>query len=627
MFTTLSWLKEYVDIMLQPEQLAEKLTEVGLGVENIKKENGEVVLELEVTPNRPDWQSMLGIAREIAAIEGKSIKYPKLLFDPNKTKSKKTLPLTIKTNHEINPRITGIIIDGITVKQSPQWLKQRLESIGQRSINNIVDVTNYIMFELGNPIHAFDYDKIQGHVMHTTLSKGGEEFKSVDGISYRLPKDAIIIYDSEKIIDLCGIKGGYNSGTNEDTKTIFIRVPVEDPVLIRKASQTLGLRSEASSIFERGVNREGTIDALRRTVDLVLELAGGEVASELIDIKKGDFKPWNLKMDVGRLKKLLGIDIDEKKVVNILTSLNLNPNPTNKDTIEVTVPTYRNDLQIEEDIIEEVARHYGYNNFPKTLPHGEIPLTTIPYFRDFEIENRMKQFIKGTGFSEIYTYSLVSELDIRELDGKVEEAVRVDNPVSREYEYLRPTLTINLRKAVKQNLPFESRIELFELGKMYKRVGKEFEETVALSGISNKKSFFEIKGLLERLFKEFSINNLSKYQINIVDEGVMFEMSFTEMLEKMEKVKTFKPLPKYPPIVEDIAFVVDKKIRTDEIIREIQKVHSLISDVTLLDIYQNSRTFHIVYQDPERNLTSDDVKPIREKVMKIVSEKFKAEVK
>jgi len=343
MLVPLSWLKEYVEINLTPKELGEKLTEVGLGCEKIIKTSDDTIFELEITPNRPDCLSIIGVAREVAAITGTKIKYPK--FKSTLKPATKILPLTIKTDAKINPRFTGTIISGIKVGESPKWLKDRLTAVNQRSINNIVDITNYVMLELGNPIHAFDYERIEGQTMIVSQAKGGEKFESVDGTTYHLPKDAVIISDKEKIIDLCGIKGGKNSGSYTETKNIFIRVPVEIPNLIRRTSQALGLRSEASSIFERGVNAGGTIDSLKRTVDLVLELAGGEIASELYDIKNQDFKPWKLKLRKDRLNKILGIEILDKKVIAILESLNLSP-LLKGGTFDCAIPTYRNDLKI-----------------------------------------------------------------------------------------------------------------------------------------------------------------------------------------------------------------------------------------------------------------------------------------
>ncbi|MDO8583015.1 MAG: phenylalanine--tRNA ligase subunit beta, partial [bacterium] len=637
----LSWLKEYVDITLTPKELADKLTEVGLGVEKITKTSDDTILELEITPNRPDCLSIIGVAREIAAIENKKIKYPTL-----KTTLKpkgKPLTLTIKTDPKINPRFTGVIVNNVKVGKSPKWLKDKLEKMGQRSISNIVDITNYVMLELGNPIHAFDYDKIVGHTMIISQTIGGEKFESVDGVTYHLPKDAVIISDKEKIIDLCGIKGGKNSGTYDGTKTIFIRVPVETPNLIRRTSLSLGLRSDASSIFERGVNTGGTIDALKRTVDLVLEIAGGEVASDLYDIKTQDFKPWKLKLRKERLSKILGIEIPTKKILSILESLSLKPvilrtqseawrTPESDSgqarmTIQCTIPTYRNDLKIEEDLIEEVARIYGYNNFPKTMPIGKIPTVQIPYFKDYKLDEKIKNVLKASGFSEAYTYSLISEKDLIDDGWNPEEVLRVDNPISREFEYLRPSLHINLVKALRLNKPNFKEVNIFELGKVYR--GKSLDnakEEYELCGISNKKSYSEIKGIIERLAEEIGIKNYA-HIISPIPEGIFFTMPILDAISRGLTNKTFKPLPKYPPIMEDLSLIAKSNIKTVDLINEIKSQSSLIVDVSLLGQFENSRTFHIIYQDENKNLTGEEVAKIREKILKTLKEKFNATLK
>ena len=641
MIAPLSWLKEYIDITLTPKELGEKLTEVGLGVEKITKTSDDTIFELEITPNRPDCLSIVGIAREIAAIENKKINLPK---PPNFPKPKKTLPLIIETDPKINPRFTGIIITDVKVGESPKWLKDKLSKMNQRSINNIVDITNYVMLEMGNPIHAFDYDKIVGATMIVSQTKGGEKFESVDEVSYRLPKDSVVISDKEKIIDLCGIKGGKNSGTFEGTKTIFIRVPVEIPNLIRRTSQALGLRSDASSIFERGVNADGTIDALKRCVDLVLKIAGGtgtearaEVASNLYDIKKQDFKPWKLKLRLRRLSKILGIEIPAKKTLEILDALNLSPvhlpgeqrrHLEGEIVIECTIPTYRNDLKIEEDLIEEVARIYGYNNFPKTMPEGTIPTKQIPYFKDYRLDEKVKNILKASGFSEVYTHSLIGEKDLMEAGINSQNVLRVDNPVSREFEYLRPTLKINLLKAISQNKSNFEKINLFELGKVYR--GKnldEVTETYFLSGISNSKSFFEVKGILEKLFADLEIKEDPTKYIEVLRNGIFFELNYSQIIKSRSSNKTFKPLPKYPPIVEDLSIIANNNIKTIDLIDEIKNQSLLIVDVSLLDRFENSRTFHIIYQDRNKNLTGEEVAKIREKILKKLKEKFHARLK
>lgn len=621
-----SWLKEFVTITLEPKNLAERLTEVGLNTEKIERTKDDVIFDIEITPNRPDLLSIIGIAREIAAIEGKQV--TELKYKTNLKPTAKRLPITIKTNATINPRFTAIIIDNITVKDSPTWLKEKLEKIGQRSINNIVDITNYVMYELGNPIHAFDYNKIKGQEMTVLQAAGGEEFKSVDGISYRLPKGAVIIKDKERIIDLCGIKGGFNSGTFQDTTTILLRVPVEVPVLIRRASQALGLRSDASSIFERAVNAGGTVDALKQCVDLVLELAGGNIASDLIDEKKQPFTPWHVTLRLDRLNKVLGITIPEKEVIKILSTLSLSPKKEKDGVLQTTIPTYRNDLKIEEDIIEEVARIYGYNNFPKTLPEGAIPTTTVPYFKDYTPDEKVKEILTACGFSEVYTYSLVSEREVESVGIDSQDILRVDNPVSRDFEYLRPTLKINLIKALAQNKAFYKEVNLFELGKVYE--GKTIEkakEMYFLSGITNQKNFYEIKGILEKILQTLGIKKDPTEYITIAEEYVFFEIPYTALLKDAKPTKMYIPLPKYPPVIEDLAIVTEKDIPTGNLIDLIKQQSSLITSVTLLDRYEGSRTFHIIYQDKNKNLTNEEITTIRGKILDALKTKYNAHLK
>lgn len=621
MLVPLSLIKDYVKITLPENKLVEKLTEVGLGVENIEKVDGDSILDLEVTPNRPDWLSLIGVAREIASIENSKIILPKI---PEIEKPKKILPLKIKTDYKINPRFTGIIIANVKVGESPQWLKKRLNQIGQRPINNIVDITNFVMYEMGNPLHAFDYDKIEGAQMSVDLTKEGEIFESVDSITYRLPKGAVVIRDSKKIIDLCGIKGGKNSGTYETTKNIFIRVPVEVPKLIRATSAKLGLRSNASSIFEKAVDGGNILNTIKRGAQLILEIAGGEVASEIYDLKEKDFLPWTVKVELEKIEKHLGFKISEKEILDILSRLNLDPK-IKGDILLTSVPTYRNDLQISEDIIEEVARLYGYNRIPRKLPSGQIPVEKIEYFKDYALEEKAKQILWASGFSEIKSYSLVSETDIEQLHLNSKEILRVDNPVSREFEYLRPSLKIGLLNGLSENEKFAKEINLFELGKIYKNKDREVSEEYFLSAVTNSLSFAKLKGVIEKIFSEFGIKKDVSNLIEILDRGLLFEMNFSEIEEKADTKKIYKPIPKYPPVIEDLSIKVDESIKTGDILEIIRKQSPLIKSVSLLDEFENAKTFHIIYQDREKNLTREDVAKIRKHILKTLQEKFSAE--
>ncbi len=619
MLAPLSFIKYYVKITLTESQLAEKLTEVGLGVESIEKKDGDSVLDLEVTPNRPDWLSIVGVAREIASLQGLKMIYPKVT---EIGKPKKVLPLKIKTDFLINPRFTGVIISNVKVGDSPKWLKDRLVSIGMRPINNIVDITNFVMCELGNPLHAFDYDKIEGAEMTVDTAREGESFESVDGVSYHLPKGAVVIRDSRKIIDLCGIKGGKNSGTYSNTKNIFIRVPVEMPSLIRKTSTKLELRSGASSIFEKAVDANGTLFALKRCVGLVLQIAGGEVASEIYDLKEKEFLPWNVKVSLEKIERHLGFKISNKEITDILSRLNLEPT-IKGDLLQTTIPTYRNDLKIDEDIVEEIARLYGYNKIVRKLPAGEIPITRIEHFKDYSLQQKAKEILITCGFYEIKSYSLVSENDLTKLGLNGKDILRVDNPVSREFEYLRPSLKIGLMNGLLENENISKEINLFELGKVYGKKDKKATEEYFLSGVTNSISFAQIKGVIEKLFTEFGIKKDASSLIEILDKGLLFEINFTEIEKTANTQKIYKPIPKYPPVIEDLSIKVGDGVKTGDIIEHIKNQSPLVFDVTLIDKFEDNKTFHIVYLDKTKNLTREDVSKVREKIVKNLSEKFK----
>src|SRR3989344_2852917 len=469
MLIPLSWLKEYVDIKLPFPELAAKLSETGLTVEHWKEEGSDIIFDPEVTPNRPDWLSVYGIAREIAAVTNSHLKDLKRPSFPTKLSQK--FEIKIKPNFEIVPRITSIIIRDVKVKPSPDWLQKRIKQIGLRPINNLVDITNYVLWTFGSPLHVFDYDKIRGHQIIVDLAKGGEPFRSLDGLNYTLPKNAIIIKDVGRIIDLPPLKGGENSAISPETKNVLLHSIVCDPVLTRRTSQSLGLRIDSSAISERGVDPNGTVPAVKLALNMILDLAGGEVASELLDLKDHNFKPWTVEMGHHKLESVLGLKFEPKKVVQALVSLQLKPNMTNltnKSNLiyAVEIPTFRPDLKIEEDLIEEVGRLYGYNHFPKTLPASPVPTAKVAYAKNYDFEYEVKQILQSAGYSEIYTYSLVSETQLIKLGINPGKTLRVDNPISSDYEYLRPALVGNLLDAYKLNQANFPQIKLFELGEV-----------------------------------------------------------------------------------------------------------------------------------------------------------------
>ncbi|MBI3887550.1 hypothetical protein HY310_00595, partial [Candidatus Microgenomates bacterium] len=369
---------------------AARMSEVGLTIEVWHKDGEDIVFDPEVTPNRPDWLSVTGIAREVAAATNSKLKLPNPKEAP---KPKTKLELDYRDNPEICPRTSRILIKGVKVKSSPEWLQKRIKQIGLRPINNLVDITNYVLWMHGIPLHVFDYDKIRGHKMECVLSKGREEFRSLDGIDYQLPKDAIIIKDVGRVIDLLPLKGGENTAVSNNTTNVLLHSIVCDPVITRRTSQALGLRSDSSAVSERGVDPNGTTKACLTALELILELAGGEVASELTETPKNPLPSWKVSIDHQKIEEVLGIKIDPKKVKQIWESLDLKV----EKQYEVTIPTFRNDIKIEADLIEEVGRIIGYNSFPKTLPASPVPTNPVAYTHDYDFDLNVRNILKGSG--------------------------------------------------------------------------------------------------------------------------------------------------------------------------------------------------------------------------------------
>lgn len=649
MLVPISWLKDYIEIKLPTKELLWRLTEIGLTCERLEKMNGENVLDIEVTANRPDWMSILGVAQEIAAIQGNKVKEPKIkdLKEPQET-----LKISLKNDFNAIERWSAVIISGIRIKPSPEWIQKRILSVGLRPINNVVDITNFVMFEMGMPMHAFDYDEIKGQEMTVTLAKGGEEFTSVDELSYKLPKDAIIIKDKERIIDLAGIKGGLNSGIKENTKNILLHSTINNPKLVRRASIALGLRSDASAIYERGPDKAGTVTAIKRAANLILETAGGKIASKLIDIKKEDFKPQTLRLDSEKLNKLLGIKIKKEKVVEILSSLDLNPKLKGKKVV-CLVPTKRSDLKIEEDLIEEVARIYGYNNFPLTLPEGKVKEERIAYFKDDKIEKKLRELMIGSGYTETMNYSLISEKIIKYSLLDIEKHIEITNPVSIDYKYLRSSLVPSLILATKINT--EKVIKLFEIDKIFP------EEKYQLSAIAREIDFREFKGVIDLIFQKLNIENYeiifepknsiwhpNKSGIIKVGESIIgsfgeinpqvrnnftiketlwaFEFDI-ESLRKNSAIKIYKPISNYPPQIEDLTFVLPPRTKISEVVNTIKKSSQLIKRIDLKDIYEDAFTFRVSYQSSQKTLDDKDIKQIREKLIRAVKEKHGGRIK
>ena len=634
-----SWLREYLQTKATPKQIKEYLSLCGPSIERIHTEGKETIYTVEVTGNRPDSMSVFGIAREAAAILPRFGIPAKLENDPYQntpevkdvhTSGVSKKPLTITTDFSLNPRWTSVVIDNVTVKDSPTWLKKKLELTGIRSLNNVIDITNYLMRGLGQPAHAFDYDEIKEQTMILRASKKGEHITTLDGKSHTLPGGDIVIEDgSGRLIDLCGIMGAKNSSIKDSTKTVVLFLQTYNPVHIRKTSMALAHRTEAASLFEKGIDSELVLPAIIQGIDLMKELTGGNVASKLYDLYERPFKPYTVSVKRQKADDYIGKRLSDKEIKDILTSLGFTIN-VSQEAISVAVPSFRRDVAIDVDIIEELARLYGYHNIVPTLPDTAPPMTTFDESLNWEEEIKIR--LRDWGYTETYTYSMISEELMDEFGLDKTKAYKITNPLSNEWVYMRPSLIPSMVATIKQNLSNKSDLRLFELSMTYKyRPGDLPEEKPYLIVAWTGNKFLEAKGLAEAIFALFGISypiELGGYgSIQIVESSTILELDVSLLVKNAKPAKQYRPPPKYPPIYEDFTFVVPPKTAIGPMMDALKSTHPLVSDVSLLDTYEDTQTYHITYLSRDKNLTDEDVRPVREKLMKTVYEKFGATIK
>ncbi len=634
-----SWLKKFLITKATPEQLIKYLSLCGPSIERVSKDL-DPVYDVEITTNRPDAMSVFGIAREASVILPRFGIKAELIDDPHKIdtklETKHLRPTDIKqihieTNSDLNPRWTSIIVDNVYATDSPIWLQDLLNKAGVRPINTIVDVTNYLMIAFGQPCHAFDYDRIGKKNgipwMKLRASKKGEKLKTLDGKSHTLWEDDIVIEDGTgKLMDLCGIMGGESSSITNNTKTIVLFTQNYEPVHIRKTMMKLSHRTDAGSLFEKGIDSELVLPALLLGIELLQEIAGGKIASLITDIYPKPYKPITILCTRTKLNTYLGTSLETKQIKDILVSLGLMP--TIKDsTIEVIVPSFRRDIEIDVDIIEEVARIYGYHTIKNRLPDGEMPVVIENPTLHWEEEIKVR--LRDWGYTETYTYSMLSKQQMDQWQLDCTKAYKIENPLSNEWVYMRPTLVPSVISSVKQNMYHKESLKLFELSIIYeyREQNLPLERPVLCVAWSGHK-FLEAKGLAQAIFDIFGISfpeTLETYgSINeIHDQSITILNLYIDRLVNTASAKrSYTPMPKYPSIMEDLAFIVPEKFAIGPLMAALKSTDSLIQSVTLLDVHENVRTLHIVYQDREKNLTSEDVTPIRNKLITLAKQSF-----
>jgi len=677
---TLNWLKDFVDVKIPPEELADKLTMAGLEVISLEKCDGDFVFEIEVTSNRPDWLSIAGIAREVSAITNTRLRAPM----PHSVKlSAKRYPLNAKTfkidieNKKDCPLYIAKIIQGVKVCPSDEWLKRRLELIGCRSINNIVDITNYILFTYGQPLHAFDLDKLTGDKIIVRRAKQGESILTIDGERKMLGPDILVIADSRMPVAIAGVMGGKDTEVNTETKNILLETAIFNPILIRRVSRKLGIKSESAYRFERCVDIYQSEEISRLALNLIIGISGGEC---LFDKKSSapKVRVKTISLDSNLPGKILGMDIPVVKIKGILSGLGFKVKG-NKNFI-VTVPSYRQDVNTEADLIEEIARIAGYDLIPSTLP-AIIPQIAKDQRR--QLISMLKDILLGLGLNEVITYSLIDN-DLLQSFNLTQGAIGILNPLSKEQETLRPSLIPSLARCVAYNLrQKQAPVNIFEIAKTYLNTSGKIQEQlvlgIALCGaksiwygreyghLQDEPGFLHLKGILEVLFKglgikpEFTrdaqggfqvripdidnigkLKRLTREELNTLDiknkDVFLAEIFLEKILPYAGLVRRFKPIPKYPGMCRDISVVLKEGVPIKDVLELIlqhSKGFLQESGITIVDYYKGkpinpgfkNLTISCYYSSDQRTLTEDEIAPVHSAILNALKDGLNAQIR
>jgi len=664
------WLKDFVDIPASPEDVAEKLTTAGLEIEGMEPVEGDTLFEVNVTPNRPDCLSVLGIAREVAAAFGLSLKMPD--SDVGKTEAGGGIDVEI-LDPELCNRYTGRLINGITVGETPEWIKERLEKCDLRALNNnIVDITNYVLLEFGHPLHAFDADKLRDGKIKVGKAGGSRTLTTLDGIERKLPEDALLIWDGRDPVAVAGIMGGEESSVTGDSKNIFLESAYFEPVSIRRTSKQLGLRSESSYRFERGTDIEFLVKALDRAAKLMMETGGGTV-HEMVDAYPVPYQAGRVRVRCGRINSLLGTSLVKDEMMQILAKAGLEPEDAGEDIFFVHPPSYRRDIGTSFDIVEEVARLHGYANIPVKVPKSGLPEGRLDR-KGMNID-RMKEALRKAGFSEVINYSFMNPADLDLISLRADDPrrkhVKVMNPLRQEESLMRTTLIPSLIHNFVYNLSRGIRdIGFFEIAKIFIDSGYQLpNEELRLSGIFYRENqpslwkddappFFIAKGVIECLFDEMKVRGVSfvpsleaslhrgkgadillgEKRIGFVGELgpeiserlglkvhkpeiIVFEMDLDSVLSAVPVRLTYNGIPRYPSIDRDVAVLTDDTVTAEEILGYINEYRSKwVERAELFDYYKGknipgdkkSLAFRITYRSDERTLTDNEVEPVHQ---------------
>ena len=678
MRVSLNWLKDYVPLKGSAESLSDLLTMAGLNVERLERTADDTIFEIEITTNRPDWLSHIGVAREIHAVTGSRFSIPPFQVKVQRESEKSFKISTPDAN--FCPYYSAVLLEGVEWGKTPEFMKKRLEACGIRSINLIVDITNYVLLEWGQPLHAFDADRLHGDKISARHAQSGEKIIAIDGINYELAKDDIVIADAKGPVAIGGVMGGKESEVSHKTKNVLLESAFFAPSRIRATARRLGLGSESSYRFERKVDPAGVDQARERAIYLITKYARVKRISSVFKGGKPPVKSAKILLQYSEIKKILGIEIPQAKVKSYLNRLGLRVSGKGKK-ISAQAPSFRADLLRPIDLIEEIARLYGYNKIPETLPlMSPIEPRINPILA---LEQQVRSLCTSFGFYEAVSFSLVETAPFDQLGLYPNDRTRLVNPRNKELSLMRPNLLSGLAQAVRRNLAVgETDVRLFEVGNRYLDSGNQLPKEERMLGfilsgegrlnwIEKKRqvSFYDIKGIVEELLSQIGVQSIEAKEdtrsIFQAGEGISLlvkneqigcygslsdkvrkiydiekstfyaEFSLEKILTLIKKDSSISEIPKFPFSPRDLTLILNEAVKAEAIIARIREMAGeLASKIEVFDHFmggqvpkgKKSLSFRIFYQAKDRTLQNEEVNQLHFSIIDSLHKSLGAEL-
>ena len=668
---SVNWLKDYCKFDLSAEEAAERLTMSGLEVEEIHPIGDDWCLEAEVTSNRPDLLSHIGVARELSALTGVPLELPSVDFECG-DESVENLAEVAVEDPDLCPRYTACVIRGVKIGPAPSWMTARLETIGLRPVSNVVDITNYVLMEIGQPLHAFDLPKLAGPKVVARRAKKGEKITAIDGSSHELTEDMLVIADAERPVAVAGVMGGLDTEVSDATVDVLLESALFNAPNVRRTSRALKLESDSSYRFERGVDPDIADWASRRAAKLIREIAGGTIASGLADVRTGPYEPKAVSMRVDRFRALTGVEVTTDESAGILSALGFDVTETDGGTVSVLVPSYRSgDVYREVDLIEEVARIHGYNKIPDTT---RMPVALPERSRKERVEEMTRALMIGMGYSEAVSFSITDPQRADVASPWTGEApLEINNPMVRDYSVMRRSLLPGLLQIKRTNERQGLRTcRMFELSDVYlAQPGEKLpEERTCLAFVADAdlrdvlgaaEELLAHVGLLDRCaFRPGSPDFLdpeARIEILLDDQPVghlgrtsqdvataldlratccVAELDFSALAEQAVLEHKYTKLATQPAVERDLAVVVDEEVTWASIRDTISDMGiELLRSIQFFDLYRGkpvpkgrkSVAFSLQFRADDRTLTGEEVNNAVESIVKRLTDRFSAELR